>query len=318
MVVNGMCSAFVLLWTRPLLSLSLPLPVRPRYPHILFLFSYLFNYLFIFSSGPDNDNEEEFAEDEGTIVRKRARSYSASDLNSSQKEIIHELLLKKKGSNDAEFAMDCVQVLEHLETYHPKLAKLVPLRTLQRWRNKLSAPVHGPLKKRGAPAVIPQEHRLAMGTLLKDMGNAGSPMNWVLAKPVLLGYLEEKDLMALYSEKPQSGKISLGQTWVNDLFLEFDLPSRKQTTDAQNLPDVPYRYCSPIFRDFRFILIVFLELGGTEAQVQLSSFLCRLVTLSPSRFDLCTGSVWATFTGGWRSHSCRERDKVSVCSRFWR
>lgn len=237
----------------------LPVPqVRPSLPHHNINFKCIkFLSEVILSLGPRQHDSDESAVDEGASTRKRPRSYSASDLNPEQKAIIQDLLLKKKASNPNEYAMECTQVVEHLEAYHPHLAKLVSLRSLQRWRNKLSAPVYGPAKKRGAPAVLPHEHRLTLGALLKEMGKAGSPMNWVLAKPVILGYLEEKGLKDLYSEKPQSGKISLGHTWVNDLFLEFNLPSRKQTTDAQSLPEVPFFFLkSGPLRDLHSLILL--------------------------------------------------------------
>jgi len=64
-------------------------------------------------------------------------------------------------------------------------------------------------KKRGPKLVLPDEHRRAMGLLLKAMGDTGSPMNSVIARPVLKGYMMKHNLMHHFAETPAKKKLSL-------------------------------------------------------------------------------------------------------------
>jgi hypothetical protein len=191
----------------------------------------------------DIDDEEEDSDEilERPKPSKRKRAESASDLSPDQKQLIMDLLLKRDSKGN--HRMSCPDVLKHLEFFHPKLAS-VSLSSLQHWRLKQTSGVpHGPKPKRGRTFVLAPEHRSAIGALIKEMGEAGSPMDYKFARPVILGYLEDNDLMHLYSPTKALGKITLSQVWINELFLEHKLAARKKTTDAQNLPEVSLSLC---------------------------------------------------------------------------
>jgi hypothetical protein len=178
------------------------------------------------------------SDDESVRPRKRARGYSMADLDAGERKVLVDLL-ELKGANKVDFAMDCSNIIEHMSTYHPLIAKKLKIRTLQRWRKKQIEPVpFGPEVKRGPPTVLSDHHRRELGALFTEMGEAGSPMNYTIAKPVFLGYFQENGLMHLYSAFPETGKICLSQSWINAFFLEFNLADRVKTSDAQSLPNV--------------------------------------------------------------------------------
>jgi hypothetical protein len=170
------------------------------------------------------------ADDEGSHPRRRSNSYGTSMLSASDKGVILDLLDK----------MSVPDTIAHLAHWHPRIARLTKKRTLYDWQKQLRdpEPEETEEKARGVPAVLDSSHRAAMGRLLKELGNGGSPMNWKITRPILVGYLKDAKLDHLFSENPAKGKLSLSQTYINDLFLEFKLVSRSQTTDAQSLPQV--------------------------------------------------------------------------------
>lgn len=197
---------------------------------------------------PEPKNSIDEAEDDAAMPTPRPRSYSSTELSPGDRQLVLDLLFRKKNS-DGSFAMDCVEVATHLAYYHPRLK--VPLRTLQRWRS--DGPGDGDeYEKRGTKAVLSKAHRDSISILLKELTeDGGSPMNWQLARPIILGYFQENNLEHLYSEKPKQGFLSLSQSWINDLFLEYRLVPRKQTTDAQSVPQVPLVYV--FFLSFLFV-----------------------------------------------------------------
>jgi hypothetical protein len=182
-----------------------------------------------------NQPESE-AEDEEAVQNLARGDYSTSEMSPNEKLLVRDLLIRKTPTGAD--AMDCQEVLSHFAVYHPRIGNKLSLRTLQRWRAKQKGPIRlGPKKKQGKKLTFPAAHRREVAMLIKEMDEHGSPMNYRIARAVILGYMEENSLMHLYSERPSPGKISLEQTWINDLFLEYNLTSRKNTTDAQHVPE---------------------------------------------------------------------------------
>lgn len=177
------------------------------------------------------------AEDEDSIPRRRSNSYGATALSKGDKSTILDLLSRPE--------MTCVDVLEHLQHYHDRFSKFVNLRTLQKWKAKLGKP-ELEKKQPGPKPVLSEPHRSAMAQMLKELGEGGSPMNWRIARPILMGYLKDANLEHILAETSTKGKVTLSPTFINDLFLEYRLAVRSQTTDAQSLPAVLLSFPFPL------------------------------------------------------------------------
>jgi hypothetical protein len=188
------------------------------------------------------DSDDEDAIDDGTapVSRKRPRSYSSTELNEDQKNLVREKLMAT--SPNGSFKATVPEVFEFFNANFSSIGKHLNVSTLDDWRRKWKKQEKTAKKKRGPKFVLPAEHMKAMGMMLKAMGDKGSPMNTINARPVLKGYLMQHKLIHLFSETPMPKKISLGQTWILELFDKFNLSDRKGTTDAQHLPHVHLFY----------------------------------------------------------------------------
>lgn len=194
-------------------------------------------------AGPPRDVASDAIVEEEEPSRKRPRTYSSTDLNETEKNLVLEKLLDKSPSGS--FSCSCPEVLDFFSYNFKSIGKKLTLRTLQRWREEATKEaVTSVSVKQGRPYILPLPHRLAMGNLLKTMGAAGSPMNTKIARPILIGYLQSVGLAHLYEKKAQPGKISFSSSWIRDLFVENQLADRKGTTAAQHLPEVSHSLSS--------------------------------------------------------------------------
>jgi hypothetical protein len=194
----------------------------------------------------DDANSGSAAEDEADAPRKRKHEYAVTSLKEGQLDVVMEKLLARKP--DGAFLLTVPQVIEFFTANFPSIGKCLSETSLRRWRKTGSAlPVYGPQRKRGRRDLLSGEHRRAIALMLQAMGKAGAPLNTVISVPIILGYLEANGLMHLYAPRPAPGKISFSQTWVLDLFTEYNLADRKGTTDAQHLPEVRSCPCQSSF-----------------------------------------------------------------------
>ena len=194
------------------------------------------------------------AEEEPEAKRKRVH-----ELSNDLRDLVLERLLATRPHDSSSFRYTVPQVLEFFQANHAKtIGNFLSLRTLYDWRAAAEHPKSSASNKVGAPFVLSVSHRVACGQLLKEMGNAGSPMNSKIARPVLVGYLKSHSLLHLYSPKASKGKISFSKSWILGLFEEFDLADRAGTTDKQKLPEVPF--INTAFLSY-FIFILLCRIG---------------------------------------------------------
>lgn len=179
------------------------------------------------------------APQDGEPERKRRRL--SRDLDEGVKLMVMEKLMKRQAAPPgtlAPFALSLQEVMDFFAANFPDVAKHLNRSTLHAWRNDAEAlPIFGPSPKRGRPFILPMEHRLAMGALLRDIAAGGAPMNSKIARPVLVGYLKERGAEDLYSKKPAEGKITFSRQWISELFTGFGLSVRKATTNQLALPE---------------------------------------------------------------------------------
>jgi hypothetical protein len=191
-------------------------------------------------------NEDSDAEEESAPKRTKVHHLSDDLL-----ALVEDRLFESRKYDPSSFRYSVPEVLEFFTIHHPdKIAPFLSIRTLYKWREDFVSPKATVANKPGAPFVLSISDRLACGRLLKEMGEAGSPMNTKIARPILIGYLQSHKLVHLYSSTPAKGKISFSKSWILALFDEFDLADRAGTTDKQKLPEVSFflHVMQPIYR----------------------------------------------------------------------
>ncbi len=140
--------------------------------------------------------------------------------------------------------------MNFFEAYYPRLAKLLNVRTLENWRNKIIKKKAGTLpekKKRGRKELFPQHLRSKLVSVIQEMGERGVPLNSQICQGITRGFIENEGRLFLkkvliskgYSHilDPNSEKsFKVSRDWINKLLRDNGLVERKGGHDAQKLP----------------------------------------------------------------------------------
>lgn len=258
-----------------------PAPVRRRRSKVLTL------------SIMDEGNSEEASEAEDEF-ESRTRKH-AHKLADEHLELVRERLLRREPLS-REFQFTVPEVLRFFQNEMPEIGKYLRLRTLYDWRESAVAPrIATAPKKLGAPFRLSLAHRNNCGSILKEMGASGSPMNTKIARPVLIGYLIANGLQGLYSPVKAPGKISFSKTWILELFEDFNLSDRAGTTDKQKLPE----HWRELVREMNYRVAYLVALHNVPPALvfNLDQFGLKILALS-NRTRVETGTKSVPIIGG--------------------